>query len=314
MDNILERMEEARIRLTEAKGSIVRRPQTELDLLRYMEDARDLMTAVLRDDSRDRGTLRQIFGGDCTRVSRVRAVLEAVSLSEMNACDQRAPGCLRACESIEQVLRGLGLDNALRDAQLRLRSPSTETCEGPVDAQPVPLQEGRRERCTCELKVELLSASQLQAPQYDFSDLLFSALGGAPWSAPLSAVRVEIILGQVRATTATYEALAGSISFTDEPFVFAYRDESAVFIRALDLRTRGGTELAAERPIGEVEFVLASEPRNYLPPRSAELELLRNGATSGTLTLRYQFCERCPIKRLDRSAAFIGRVPTSDRK
>merc|ERR1719359_2545322 len=86
-------------------------------MMQLFEVARDFMMAVLQSESGDRVALRNIFGGDCARISTVRAVLEATRLSEASREDQRLATCLSACRSVEKVLADLGLGFALRCAQ-----------------------------------------------------------------------------------------------------------------------------------------------------------------------------------------------------
>eukprot|EP00927_Polykrikos_kofoidii_P023598 TRINITY_DN21689_c0_g1_i1.p1 TRINITY_DN21689_c0_g1~~TRINITY_DN21689_c0_g1_i1.p1 ORF type:complete len:868 (-),score=191.57 TRINITY_DN21689_c0_g1_i1:39-2507(-) len=89
---------------------------------------RDVMMEVLRIESgRNSGgrqLLLEIFAGECRRVARARALLEVVlllksqqCLAEKNDGDQRPQGGVSACESVEQVLRDLGLTYALKRAQ-----------------------------------------------------------------------------------------------------------------------------------------------------------------------------------------------------
>lgn len=117
MDSILSRMEAALRLVDMAHGSIVRLPKAELELLTQFEGARDLMMSVLQSENKDRVVLQRVFGGDCVRVSRVRAVLDSVEFSDTSNTDQRAITCRSACESVEKVLADLGLGLALRCAQ-----------------------------------------------------------------------------------------------------------------------------------------------------------------------------------------------------
>merc|ERR1712216_151129 len=80
------------------------------------EAARDFMTSLLRRDVTGRGLLEDIFGGDCCRISCLRALLDAIQISKASAEDQRLPMCIQACESVERVLEDLGLTERLRQA------------------------------------------------------------------------------------------------------------------------------------------------------------------------------------------------------
>eukprot|EP00929_Paragymnodinium_shiwhaense_P054658 TRINITY_DN27407_c0_g1_i5.p1 TRINITY_DN27407_c0_g1~~TRINITY_DN27407_c0_g1_i5.p1 ORF type:complete len:627 (+),score=158.55 TRINITY_DN27407_c0_g1_i5:107-1987(+) len=118
MDRIIEQLEMDVRRATNAgELSMVKRQKVEFDLLQSIESARDFMLAVLVDESNNRKLLRDIFGGDCTRVPRVVAALDAVQLSEMHAGDKRPAGCREACDSIKQVLEDVGFADQLRQAQ-----------------------------------------------------------------------------------------------------------------------------------------------------------------------------------------------------
>merc|ERR1719383_147724 len=68
------------------------------------------MMSVL--EQKDRQCLVTIFGGDYTRISQIRAVIEAAT------GEQTGRGtCLNACRSVEEVLEDLGLKQTLREAQ-----------------------------------------------------------------------------------------------------------------------------------------------------------------------------------------------------
>merc|ERR1719201_1211135 len=101
IDKLLVRIEDTLHKNEEMaeKGSHVRRRQAEVELMSLLEAARDFMTSLLRRDVTGRGLLEDIFGGDCCRISCLRAMLEAVRVSETSAEDQRLPMCIRACMS-----------------------------------------------------------------------------------------------------------------------------------------------------------------------------------------------------------------------
>ena len=58
----------------------------------------------LRRQNGDRASLQHIFGGDCSRVSRIHSVLESANFTDMNAGDQRLSTCIKACESVEEIV------------------------------------------------------------------------------------------------------------------------------------------------------------------------------------------------------------------
>merc|ERR1719245_1266601 len=89
----------------------------EADLLRQFEILRDIMDITLVD-SNNRSCLAQLFGGDCTRIARIRAVLDSARFStKANSADRRTPACVEKCQSVEEVLKDLGHGRALRCAQ-----------------------------------------------------------------------------------------------------------------------------------------------------------------------------------------------------
>jgi len=99
-----------------SQGTRVQLIEAELDLLEHMEKIRDFMTEALKD-TKDRTVLLEIFGGDCSRIARIRAVCEAVIFSDKNAGDQRLKTCLSTCESVETVILDLGFADELKKAQ-----------------------------------------------------------------------------------------------------------------------------------------------------------------------------------------------------
>eukprot|EP00928_Gymnodinium_smaydae_P049571 TRINITY_DN3328_c2_g1_i2.p1 TRINITY_DN3328_c2_g1~~TRINITY_DN3328_c2_g1_i2.p1 ORF type:complete len:469 (-),score=136.43 TRINITY_DN3328_c2_g1_i2:167-1453(-) len=102
-------------KVRQSQGSIVSLPKAELDLLGYVELARDILLEVLRCQS-DRTVLEDVFGGDCSRVAKIQAVCGGVELSSMNRLDQRLPTCLSACQSVEKILTELGYGDGLEAA------------------------------------------------------------------------------------------------------------------------------------------------------------------------------------------------------
>jgi hypothetical protein len=88
--------------------------RTEANLFGLLPEVRDIMLKALQDTSdTDRARLIMLFGGDCTRLVRIRAVLDAMSYSvKAVAEDKRAKEtfstCVRALESVEAVLKDLG--------------------------------------------------------------------------------------------------------------------------------------------------------------------------------------------------------------
>lgn len=83
--------------------------------------ARDHTWAVLMDKAdRGRGKLQAIFGGDCARISRAKAIVETALQSKQPmpaSATEALAGYLKAIQSVEMVLQDLGLGWQLRKAQ-----------------------------------------------------------------------------------------------------------------------------------------------------------------------------------------------------
>lgn len=114
-DALIARMENLLRQVDASQGSVVKLSKVELDFLAEVEAARNFMEGALHIQD-NRYLLEHIFGGDCIRISRTRAVLEAAKLSDGNAQDQRLPTCISSCESVEKVLQDLGLGFCLRQS------------------------------------------------------------------------------------------------------------------------------------------------------------------------------------------------------
>ncbi|CAE7317926.1 unnamed protein product [Symbiodinium sp. CCMP2592] len=116
IDGVLSRMEIAAEKVELYCNSKVKLPMAELDYLKTLEDARDFMTMMVAKTSDNRQQLADIFGGDCSRIARIRTVLDGVVLSDMNCNDQRVRTCTEACATIEKVLEDMGLGWCLKKA------------------------------------------------------------------------------------------------------------------------------------------------------------------------------------------------------
>jgi len=328
LDGILKRMESALRCMHAAQGSVVKLPQTELDLLKQFEDARNLILSVLKGESKNREVLRGVFGGDCTRISRIRAVLESAKFSEMNAGDQRPLTCLKACESVEEVLKDLGLEPALARAQREQREAlyaflvdvEPETCgaelklmDAPVNHRRLQFADNREpwDACSsepdCELKVEVLGASELHvrlAERFLSSDVDHSAM--------LPSIYVELLVAnQTKRTLCSSACSAGgrSVTFQDESFTFKYhsRRGEELVLRIFDQRETQ-TDSKTDALVGEATWPLGPELNNFLPPRKVELQVMNAGTLSGKVSLRYQAHSLAvkPQRHLKPKGTFIG--------
>lgn len=115
INQLLVQLDTTYRRVEASKSSKVKLPAAELELLTCLEQVRNTLQMILSPACREE--LKRLFGGSCTRTARIHVVLDAVSLSPANAGDQRLVDSRRACESVEEILKDLGLGEALRAAQ-----------------------------------------------------------------------------------------------------------------------------------------------------------------------------------------------------
>merc|ERR1712014_18025 len=120
-DELIDKLEAACDRVEDAQNSVVKLHLFELELLTKVEQMRDFMSSVLQDD---KSALIEIFGGDCSRIARIRCVLEGVHFSKKNAKDRRLTMCMRACESVESILVDMGFQEMLSSAQKEVEADS----------------------------------------------------------------------------------------------------------------------------------------------------------------------------------------------
>ncbi|CAJ1374608.1 unnamed protein product [Effrenium voratum] len=118
MDNILQVMEVAWRQVNAARGSTVKLANPEHNLLVSFESARDFMLGMLSEPDPGRKHLDEVFGGDFSRIARVRAILDAAKLSTRNMGDDRVSSCMNAVKSVEGVLKkDFGASSRLKEAQ-----------------------------------------------------------------------------------------------------------------------------------------------------------------------------------------------------
>mmetsp|Transcript_38717 Transcript_38717/g.76727 ORF Transcript_38717/g.76727 Transcript_38717/m.76727 type:complete len:812 (-) Transcript_38717:283-2718(-) len=128
IESLADSLEAALHRVETVESSSVRLTAAEVELQECIQQARALLSAVLRDGNR-RARLVHLFGGDCFRIARIRAVLDrakSAAYSQIDTTNQPVHGtyatmCLEACASIEEVLRDLGHDKALSNAKEETR-------------------------------------------------------------------------------------------------------------------------------------------------------------------------------------------------
>lgn len=138
-DTQFDRLEAALAKVQQSQGGKVKLPGAELNFLVVLEKVRDMMHACLSDNSdHERDNLTRVFGGDCARFARLRAILSAAELSEMNANDQRLRMCLDASNTVERVLNAKGFEYRLREAgEAAARAPpvAVEVVSGRLSAE-----------------------------------------------------------------------------------------------------------------------------------------------------------------------------------
>lgn len=116
IDDILARMQDSVTKVDECQGKLVKLRNAETELLKAFEVARDYMMEMLKSQDPGREKLQNIFGGDCSRIARIRVCLDNANLSDQNMKDNRHEDCSNACKSVEDVLNDLGCGEALRKA------------------------------------------------------------------------------------------------------------------------------------------------------------------------------------------------------
>lgn len=113
-------------RMEQCKNSPVKSLKTEQDVLVQLEALRDAMEALLTDPDRTR--VLGIFGGDCKRLARVKALCECISEERPKyANERRLQSCLNTCTTIEAIIKQKGwttgrLRRAVADERRQLRA------------------------------------------------------------------------------------------------------------------------------------------------------------------------------------------------
>eukprot|EP00411_Alexandrium_monilatum_P120495 CAMPEP_0175637918 /NCGR_PEP_ID=MMETSP0097-20121207/2959_1 /TAXON_ID=311494 /ORGANISM="Alexandrium monilatum, Strain CCMP3105" /LENGTH=387 /DNA_ID=CAMNT_0016943611 /DNA_START=18 /DNA_END=1181 /DNA_ORIENTATION=- len=138
IDRMIVDLDDAYKRVLDAQGKSVKLPSAELNLLAIIGNIRDAFLKSLKSSSRD--MLDELYGGSCTRVAHIRALIDKLELSPMNASDQRLRGCLNACVSVKEVLVDMGLADVLQKAEEQEKEAlaSTSFHAAPVEEAPEP--------------------------------------------------------------------------------------------------------------------------------------------------------------------------------
>lgn len=137
-----------------------------------------------------------------------------------------------------------------------------------------------------ELRVEVVSASNLHPPEYRFGDLSWSFFKGS--QALLSNVYVQLQLGprKVRTECAVNENSDVSVGFTKERALFVYSGEVELHLHVYDQRSLQAM-VRGDPLVGEGKLHLSSDLVDCLP-RWADVPLARDCVGMGTVALRYQ--------------------------
>lgn len=114
-DNLLMQIEHHNSDVEAHKGSMVKSRAAELDMLKGIEGFRNTIRDLL--SSGDRKNLADIFGGDCFRIARFRAIMNHADFSDMNKNDDRIAETVDACGDLEGVLKDLGFGEVLQKAK-----------------------------------------------------------------------------------------------------------------------------------------------------------------------------------------------------
>merc|ERR1719379_2297386 len=81
------------------------------------------MWSLSNAEQSGREQLMAAYGNDCARISRTHAVLEAIQTSQLAGnFEDRIVQCQKTCESVERVLRDIGLAGELRRAREQERT------------------------------------------------------------------------------------------------------------------------------------------------------------------------------------------------
>lgn len=142
-----------------------------------------------------------------------------------------------------------------------------------------------------ELRVQVLSAIELKAPEYRLGDEASSFLGGT--KSLLSQVYMEMRLGDQRpakSTPAAYDSIVASGDLCTDlnlgPLLLPYSGEPEAVVHLCDQRNLQAV-ISGDPPIGEAVLPLPTELSDG-QPRSTTLRLLRDGKYAGSVELQCQ--------------------------
>lgn len=119
IDAILDRLESAAKQVETSNDSQVV-PKAEKDLLKYLADLQTSIDALLQKlDNDDLASLQGVFGGDCSRSGRTRAILEGLRFEDGSEWAVSKAQCMTALTSVEKILISTGSEEQLKKAQER---------------------------------------------------------------------------------------------------------------------------------------------------------------------------------------------------
>jgi len=119
VDIILQKYEEMLPKLEAAKGSVVKLQNAELETLALLQDVESTLVKALDPSDENREALLSVFGGDCSRISRLLQFISATTLSDEHASDTRFTQCQISLRAIENIIREKGQGEALEAAQAK---------------------------------------------------------------------------------------------------------------------------------------------------------------------------------------------------
>mmetsp|Transcript_58674 Transcript_58674/g.136956 ORF Transcript_58674/g.136956 Transcript_58674/m.136956 type:complete len:263 (-) Transcript_58674:58-846(-) len=130
VDSLLDRMPRAIHRCRHYKEKRVKQEQAELELLKEVSESTQIMRNALRSGKGQHAVLKSIFCDDCVRIACLRAIVESIHFSEKFASDTHVAACLKEIDSVERVLRDLGLEPVLEKRKQDARLDLERTLEG----------------------------------------------------------------------------------------------------------------------------------------------------------------------------------------
>lgn len=122
IDDLLDKLEECACQMEDAPALSVRKMALEANLLKEVEEMRDIIEELIRGDKQH---LSCIFAADdCKRIGRLRILIDLVKL-EVNHTDRRWVHIRECGDSVEAILKDLGLFKLWQAVPLQSGAQST---------------------------------------------------------------------------------------------------------------------------------------------------------------------------------------------